>query len=74
MRMSFSKLTCYSGAGIPYMSLESVLMFKAKHLREKDQADFEKVLPLLDDQQFEWLRVNPELVHPGHTCAEVLQR
>lgn len=56
------------------MSPEVVLLFKAKHLREKDQADFERVLPLLDDQQVEWLRVNLELVHPGHTWAEVLQR
>jgi hypothetical protein len=74
VRMSFSKLTCYSGTGIPYMSPEVVLLFKAKHLREKDQADFERVLPLLDNQQVEWLRVNLELVHPGHTWTEVLQR
>jgi len=69
IRLPYEELICYSGKGIPYMSPEVVLLFKAKGPREKDQMDFEGVLPLLSPQQIDWLRVNLELVHPGHVWA-----
>jgi hypothetical protein len=72
IRLPYAQLICYSEKGIPYMSPEVALLFKAKHLREKDQVDFEGVLPLLSPQQIDWLRVNLELVHPGHVWAKAL--
>jgi hypothetical protein len=73
IRMPLSQLICYTASGIPYMSPEVALLFKAKGLREKDQVDFERVLPLLDPQQIDWFRANLELVHPGHVWANQLQ-
>jgi len=72
IRMPYDQLIRFSGKGIPYMSPEVALLFKAKGLREKDQADFDGVLPLLRPQQIDWLRVNLELVHPGHVWINAL--
>ncbi len=72
IRMQYAQLICYSGSGIPYMSPEVALLFKAKNLREKDQVDFDAVLPLLSPHQIAWLRVNLELVHPGHIWVKAL--
>ena len=33
--------------GIPYAAPEAALLFKAKHLRDKDHADFQRVLNTL---------------------------
>ena len=33
--------------GIPYLAPENVLLFKAKHIRDKDDQDFVRVLPQL---------------------------
>ena len=33
--------------GIPYLAPELVLLFKAKHPRQKDQADFDSYGPLM---------------------------
>jgi len=52
--------------GIPYMVPEIVLLFKAKHDRAKDNADFAAVLPSLDQRQRHWLRDALQRVHPGH--------
>lgn len=58
--------------GIPYLMPEIVLLFKAKHDRPKDHADFEGTLPLLDDQQRTWLGAGLARVHPGHVWLERL--
>jgi hypothetical protein len=72
IRMPYSQLICYSRDGIPYMSPEVALLFKAKGLREKDQVDFDEVLPLLSPRQIDWLRENLELLHPGHVWLRAL--
>lgn len=41
--------------GIPYLRPEIVLLFKAKLLREKDQADFDSLLPHLSAASREFL-------------------
>lgn len=53
--------------GVRYLQPEIVLLFKAKHLRAKDRADFEATLPLLDSDRRAWLRAALERVHPGHS-------
>jgi hypothetical protein len=50
--------------GIPYLRPEIVLHMKAKLAREKDNADFEAALPLLDEPARKWLREALELANP----------
>ena len=52
--------------GIPYLRPEIVLLTKAKHEREKDEADLAATLPTLDGRARAWLTDAIGLVHPGH--------
>jgi hypothetical protein len=52
--------------GIPYGRPEVALLYKAKHMRDKDQADFEAALPHLGQVARERLAGWLQLVHPGH--------
>jgi hypothetical protein len=52
--------------GIPYSAIELTLLFKAKHTRDKDGADFEATLPLLSPAERDWLAGALDLLHPGH--------
>jgi hypothetical protein len=53
--------------GIPYLAPELVLLFKAKHVRHKDQADFDLTIPHLTRAQRSRLAELLAIVHPG-TC------
>ena len=55
-----------SADGIPYLSPEIVLLFKAKYRRAKDEADLQSVLPMLDDDRRTWLAAALDRVHPNH--------
>lgn len=52
--------------GVRYLQPEIQLLYKARSLRPKDQADFEAVLPLLDYQRRDWLRAALVTTLPGH--------
>ena len=52
--------------GIPYLAPEVVLHYKAKLTRDKDEADFEALLPELDAAARTWLRQALEHLHPDH--------
>jgi hypothetical protein len=52
--------------GIPYLNPEIVLLFKAKNMFDKDEQDFEQVVPRLDSKAREWLGESLEIVHPTH--------
>lgn len=58
--------------GIPFLSPEVVLLFKAKKRRNHDEADFSSALPALEVQQRRWLRRAIQKVHPGHEWVERL--
>ena len=66
IRLPYTEVIAHTAEGIPYGRPEVVLLFKARHARDKDEADFQAVLPRLDaaarERLAEWL----ELVHPGH--------
>lgn len=47
LRLSYDAIIEHTADGIPYLAPELVLLFKAKATRPKDQADFDRVLPLL---------------------------
>ncbi|MFJ2738492.1 nucleotidyltransferase domain-containing protein [Streptomyces sp. NPDC087440] len=66
VRLPYEVIVERTEAGIPYLVPELVLLFKAKAVRAKDQADFDGVLPLLGRAGREALRGWLELVHPGH--------
>jgi hypothetical protein len=52
--------------GIRYLAPANVLLFKAKHHREKDEYDFEMALPKLSSRERVDLRLWLETLHPGH--------
>jgi ribosomal protein S18 acetylase RimI-like enzyme len=56
----------FTATGIPYLAPEIVLLAKAKHARDKDVADFDQLLPTLDQPARQWLADALARVHPGH--------
>jgi hypothetical protein len=66
VRLPYDQIVLTSPAGVPYLVPEIVLLFKAKHERPKDQADFAGALPLLDPTRRAWLATALGRVHPGH--------
>ncbi len=51
---------------LPYFAPELVLLFKSKHTRDYDLADFDNVLPMLPLDARAFLRRALELCVPGH--------
>jgi hypothetical protein len=72
IRLPYQQIIRRTPAGIPYLVPEIVLLFKAKHVRPKDAADFEATLPLLRPAAVEWLRDTLARVHPGHAWLGAL--
>lgn len=66
LRRPYAEITRRTPDGIPYLSPEVVLLFKAKHRRPKDEADFALVAPRLTEAERSWLDAALDLVHPGH--------
>ena len=66
IRMPYRDLVEHTADGIPFVRPEVVLLFKAKRARAKDEADFDAVLPRLDDARRARLRAALERVHPQH--------
>jgi hypothetical protein len=72
IRYPYAEIIGFDPGGIPYLAPEIVLLFKAKGTRIKDQADFDRVLPLLDAERRQRLhdalaRVDP--THPWHKAV-----
>lgn len=72
IRMPYTEIILRTPDGIPYLAPELVLLFKAKHVRRKDQADFDGVVPLLPAARRAALVGLLERVHPGHAWLEAL--
>jgi hypothetical protein len=66
LRLPYSKVIERTAGGIPYARPELVLLFKAKAVRPKDDADFAEVLPTLSDAARLWLADALVLVHGEH--------
>jgi hypothetical protein len=66
IRLPYSKIIHYTPDGIPYLAPELVLLFKAKHARPKDQADFDGTIPRMTSAQRATLAGLLARVHPGH--------
>jgi hypothetical protein len=52
--------------GIPYLAPATVLLAKAKHARDKDEADLANTLPTLGAIERSWLTSAIAHAHPGH--------
>jgi hypothetical protein len=65
LRRPYANLIRHDRNGIPYLSPEVVLLFKAKHRREKDEGDYAALAPVLSASERAWLDEALDLVHPG---------
>lgn len=72
IRLPYDQIILSSPDGVPYLVPEIVLLFKAKHSRPKDQADFAGALPLLSPRRRAWLTAALTRVHPGHSWLSLL--
>jgi hypothetical protein len=66
IRRPYGEIIRRTADGIPFLAIEVALLFKAKHQRAKDEADFEGALPLLSPAERGWLDDALGLVHPEH--------
>jgi hypothetical protein len=74
IRRPYTEIIRHTPDGIPYLTPELVLLFKAKHVRPKDQADFAATVPHLTAAQREGLVGLLERVHPGHRWLADLEQ
>ncbi|MGW1807066.1 nucleotidyltransferase domain-containing protein [Streptomyces sp. NPDC002078] len=73
IRLPIDRLGRTSETGIPYLAPEVQLFYKAKATREKDETDFEAVLPLLDAPARAWLAGAIRVIAPSHPWLRRLQ-
>ncbi|HEU5344654.1 MAG TPA: aminoglycoside adenylyltransferase [Ktedonobacterales bacterium] len=66
IRRSVAAIGNSTSDGIPYLVPEIQLLYKAKGLRPKDEADFRQTLPALSLEQRDWLREALLQAHPQH--------
>jgi hypothetical protein len=66
IRLPYRDIIHHTPNGIPYLAPELVLLFKAKHARPKDQADFAETVPHMTPPQRETLAELLARTHPGH--------
>ncbi|MGW0825528.1 nucleotidyltransferase domain-containing protein [Streptomyces sp. NPDC002845] len=66
IRLPIERVGRTSANGIPYLAPEVQLFYKAKATRDKDETDFEAVLPLLDVSQRIWLADAIKVIAPDH--------
>jgi len=72
IRLPYGDVIRHTAGGIPYMSPEFVLLFKAKAVRAKDQTDFDVTVPLMTRRQRQTLGGLLGRVHPGHPWSAAL--
>jgi hypothetical protein len=63
-----------NSAGLPYLSPEIQLLYKAKDPRARDQADFDHIAPRLDPAARAWLKDALTRLDPGHAWIRELSR
>ena len=66
IRLPYREIIQRTPDGLPYLAPGLVLLFKAKHSRAKDQADFDATVPHLTPDQRRTLAGLIARAHPGH--------
>lgn len=74
IRLPLAMAVRRNSAGLPFLSPEIQLLYKAKDPRPRDQADFDHIAPRLDPGARAWLRDALERVHPGHAWIGEISR
>ena len=74
LRVARSDMVHVTASGIPFLDPAAVLLFKAKHRRAKDEADFALALPHLSPSQRRRLSGWLDRCHPGHDWLERLRQ
>ena len=64
--LPYDEIIRHDDNGIPYLAPYIALLFKAKDVRSKDQADLAGTLPLLAPEDRAWLTASLSRIHPGH--------
>jgi hypothetical protein len=72
LRLPYSRVLLRTPQGVPYLTPEIVLLFKAKEPRPKDHADLDVVLPTLGPVRRAWLRRALARRYPGHPWLALL--
>ncbi len=72
IRLPYRDIIRHAEGGIPYLAPELVLLFKAKHARPKDQADFDGTVAHMSPAQRRTLAELLARVHPGHAWLGAL--
>jgi Aminoglycoside-2''-adenylyltransferase len=62
--MPLAEVVLRNPEGIPYLRPELVLLHKSRNVRERDEWDFDAVLPFLSADARAWLRDRLEEEHP----------
>jgi hypothetical protein len=65
IRVPLDRLTTTAPGGLPVLAPEVQLLHKARLHRAKDEHDFNRVLPYLDAERREGLRIQLERCYPG---------
>ncbi|MGJ8690489.1 MAG: nucleotidyltransferase domain-containing protein [Gammaproteobacteria bacterium] len=73
IRRSVSDLVHHTSSGIPYLAPEVQLLYKAKHTRSRDEADFQAVIAHLGEESRNWLRQSLVQTLPSHPWISVLE-
>ncbi len=66
IRRQRSQMIAATREGVPYLKPEGVLLYKAKAVHAKDEADFRACVPRLQPSARAWLRDALSRAHPGH--------
>ncbi|MEX2208093.1 MAG: amino acid transporter [Myxococcota bacterium] len=72
IRAKRTQMVARTRDGIPYLEPQGALLYKAKALVAKDQADFAAVAPRLAPSARAWLRDALAIIHPGHAWGAAL--
>jgi hypothetical protein len=72
IQLPYERVIRRDRTGLPYLAPEIALLFKAKAMRPKDEADFRAMVPLLAPGERDWLRRMLDRVHPGHAWIRAL--
>jgi hypothetical protein len=73
IRRPMSAVVRQSPVGLPYLAPEIQLLYKSKTPRERDDADFDQIWPLLDADARTWLGDALELTTPHHNWIGVVR-
>ncbi|MBB5895977.1 nucleotidyltransferase domain-containing protein [Kutzneria kofuensis] len=72
IRLPYNDIIRHTDDGVPYLTPELVLLFKAKHARPKDQTDFDGTVPQLTKAQRTTLAELIAHIYPEHRWLEDL--